>query len=118
MITIEHDRDDYLVCRVTGKLTKSDYEAAVPELENALKISQDRRNLMIVLEDFDGWDAGALWEELKFDVTHRTAFAKIAVVGDSGLAEWGTKLGDLLFSAETRYFEYDQRAAAAAWLSA
>ena len=31
---------------------------------------------------FYGWKAGALWEDVKFDVTHFSAIERLAIVGD------------------------------------
>lgn len=117
MITIEHDHDDYLVCRVSGRLTEADYEAAVPELENELLLRDEPLRLMIVLEDFRGWDIAALWEDLKFDIRHSSDFGRIAVLGDSKLEEWGARLSRPFLASEVRYFDLGDRAAAQAWLS-
>lgn len=117
MITIEHDRDNYLVCRVSGRLTEADYEAAVPEIENALVLRDEPLRMMILLEDFRGWDIGALWEDLKFDVRHASDFGRIAVLGDSKLEEWGTRLTMPFLGSEVRYFGLEDRPAARAWLS-
>lgn len=117
MITIEHDRDNYLVCRVSGRLTEADYEAAVPEIENALVLRDQPLRMMIVLEDFRGWDSGGLWEDLKFDVRHASDFGRIAVLGDSKLEEWGTRLTMPFMGSEVRYFDIGDRATARAWLA-
>lgn len=117
MIKIEHDRDNYLVCRVSGRLTRADYEAAVPELENEVQLHAAPLRLMIVLEGFKGWDIGGLWEELGFDVKHGNDFGRIAVLGDSAMEEWGTLLSKPFFGSEVRYFDLKDRAAARAWLS-
>jgi hypothetical protein len=117
MITIEHDRDNYLICRVSGKLSKSDYDAAVPEIENALKMRGEPLRMMILLEDFRGWEIGALWEDLKFDVKHGNDFGRIAVLGDSTLEHWGTTLSKPFLGSEMRYFDLQERAAARAWLA-
>src|SRR3546814_14803791 len=87
MITIEHDRDNYLVCRVSGRLTEADYEAAVPEIENALVLRDEPLRLMIVLEDFRGWYIAALWEDLKLDFSHSGDLGRIPWLGESKLEE-------------------------------
>lgn len=117
MISIEHDRDEYLVCRASGKLTRSDYEAAIPELENELKISGRPLRMLIVMEDFRGWEMGALWEDLRFDIRRGDDFDRIAIVGNSRAAEWGTRLARPFFSAEIRHFSEDDRPMAEAWLA-
>jgi hypothetical protein len=117
MISIEHDRDNYLVCRISGRLTKADYDAAVPEIENELLMRNEPLRLMIVLEDFRGWDIAGLWQELKFDVRHGDDFGRIAVLGESRLEDWGTTLSKPFFESEMRYFDHEDRGAARAWLS-
>lgn len=72
MITIEHSRDtDMIVLRASGVLTTKDYDAAVPELEHALDLAKAPLRVLIRLEDFQGWDIGALWRELEVDFRHR-----------------------------------------------
>lgn len=117
MISIEHDRDNFLVCRVSGWLTKEDYDAAVPELENALKLARQPLRLMIILEDFRGWDLAALWEDLKFDVAHGDDFGRVAVIGESSFQEWATRLSKPFFGSEMRFYDVSDRARARAWLS-
>lgn len=117
MIKIEHDRDNYLVLRVSGELGRADYEAAVPELENELALRKGPLRLMVVLEDFRGWDIAGFWQELKFDAKHASDFGRIAVLGDSSLEEWGTALSKPFFGSELRYFDLEDRATARAWLS-
>lgn len=117
MITIEHDRDDFLVCRVSGKLTRPDYDAMIPELESALQLRPGELRMMIVLEDFRGWNLEALWEDIKFDIRHRNDFARIAVVGQSRVEEWGTRLSKPLFGAQVRFYDMEDRDMARAWLS-
>jgi SpoIIAA-like len=117
MITIEHDRENYLVCRVSGRLTEADYEAAAPEIENELLIRDDPLRLMIVLEDFRGMDVAALWEDLKFEVRHSGDFGRVAVLGESTWEEWATVLSRPFLGSEMRYFDLKDRPAARAWLS-
>lgn len=116
MIEIEHNCDGYLVCRASGTLSQADYDAAVPELENALRLRKAPLRMMIVLEDFRGWEIGALWKDLRFDVKHGDDFGRIAVVGESKLEEWGTYLSEPFSGANMRYFDQADRGDARAWL--
>src|SRR3546814_5865857 len=109
MITSEDVRGYYLVCRGAGGRTEADYEAAVPELENALVLRDEPLRLMIVLEDFRGWDIAALWEDLKFDARHSGDFGRIAVLGESKLEEWGAALSKPFLGSEIRYFDINER---------
>jgi len=118
MITIEHDREsDLIVMRASDTLTPHDYENAVPELEHALELSQGALRVMIRLEDFRGWEIGALWRELEFDLKHRGDFGRIAVIGESRLEEWGTTLSAPFAKAEMRFFPTEREDEAEAWLA-
>ena len=34
------------------------------------------------MKDFHGWDAGALWEDIKFDLKHFSDIERVAMVGE------------------------------------
>lgn len=116
MIRIEHAPDGILECRVSGTLGKADYEAAVPELERAIESAEGPLRLMIRLEDFHGWDMAGLWEELRFDLRHRDDLGRVAVLGESRVEEWLTRLSKPFFDAPVRYFAPPEVEAARAWL--
>lgn len=118
MITIEHSREtDRIVVRASGRLTTQDYEDAVPELEHALDLAEGPLRVMIRLEDFRGWDIGAIWRELEFDLKYRGDFGRIAIVGESRLEDWATALSAPFAKARMRFFPTEREAEAEAWLS-
>ena len=90
MLAIEEGggRGDIVVVTASGRLVAQDYRRFVPVFE---RLARSRGPLRVLLElrGFRGWDAGALWEELKFDVTHQWAFRRIAVVRGKALAGLG-----------------------------
>lgn len=116
MISIEHHSDGHLELRVSGMLSRRDYDAAVPEIEHELQLQQGPLRILISLEDFRGWEVGALWDELRFDIRHRADLGRIAVVGESAVQEWGTRLARAFFDNEVRYFERDRIDEARDWL--
>jgi hypothetical protein len=117
MLTMETDDAGIVVIKVSGKLSKADYQRFVPEFE---RIARERGplRLLIQIDDFRGWDLPAPWEELKFDTTHQHDMSRVAIVGDKAWQKWGTLLSKPFFRARMRYFERDQAAAARAWLIA
>lgn len=117
MITIEHDRDEFLVIRASGKLTSIDYDAAIPEIENAMSLHRGKSNLLVLLEDFRGWEPEAAWKDLRFDLKHFGDFGRIAVVGEGPLEKWMTRLSAPLTGAQIRYFDRTRTDEARAWLS-
>ncbi|MBJ3762530.1 STAS/SEC14 domain-containing protein [Maribius pontilimi] len=117
MISVEHDRDrNFTIIGASGVLCERDYAHAIPELEHAMELSSGPFRMMVRLEDFRGWEIDALWRELKFDVKHRRNLGRIAVVGESGLEEWGTKLSAPFARADMRFFYTGQEAMAEACL--
>lgn len=118
MITVEHERQrDMIVVRASGTLTTDDYEHAVPELEHAMELSQGPLRVKIRLEDFRGWEIGALWHELEFDLKYRGDFGRIAVIGETALEDWGTTLSAPFADAEMRFFPTSRESEADTWLS-
>jgi hypothetical protein len=70
------------------------------------------------MEDFDGWTAKALWSDVKFDFKHRNDFEKVAMVGRKDWMDWMTQLMKPFTSAEIKFFELEEQAAARAWINA
>lgn len=117
MIEITHSRqDDIILVRVIGKVSRMDVELAEPEIEQALELAGDPLKVMIRLEDFEGWEIGALWEDLKFTVEHRRKFGRTAVIGERAWERWATNLAAPFADAEMRFFEYDREDEAREWL--
>jgi hypothetical protein len=117
MITIEHLSDrDMIIIRAAGTLTTKDYEAAVPELQHAIELSDGPLRVLLRLEDFAGWEIGALWREIEFDLKYRNDFGRIAVLGNSTLEEWGTTLSAPFTKADMQFFSTDQESEAYEWL--
>lgn len=101
--------------KVGSKLTKQDYEEVIPAIEQKLQ-EFGELNILIQLEEFEGMEIGALWEDLKFDVKHRNDFNRLAIVGQREWMKWMTKLSKPFFDAEVKFFEPDQVQEAWQWL--
>jgi hypothetical protein len=56
-----------LAVHVSGKLAKADYEHFVPEFERLVRQHGELR-VLFDMTGFHGWEAGALWEDIKFDI--------------------------------------------------
>lgn len=117
MIEVEHDEPNgILVVRASGVLTANDYKAAVPEVEYALELAGQPLRLLLRLEDFRGWEVGALWQELKFDLRHRNDTGRIAIVGETALEEWVTRLTAPFAKAEMKFYRFEDESEARRWL--
>lgn len=100
---------------VSGKLSKEDYANFITEAEQRIQHHGPLR-LLVKMHDFHGWGAGALWEDVKFDVKHFNDIERIAVIGETWWQEWMTTLFRPFTTAEVRYFEPDQADQAHIWI--
>lgn len=102
--------------KLTGKLHDADYKTFVPLID--AEIAKDGKvNVLAQFHDFHGWDAHALWDDIKFSSTHCTKIGKIALVGESTWEKWMAKVCVPFTMAKIRYFAADQIEAAKAWLA-
>ncbi|HHB11972.1 MAG TPA: hypothetical protein ENK62_02075 [Chromatiales bacterium] len=101
--------------RARGRLTHEDYERWVPRLEEILQAHRPIA-LLIELEDFEGWDREAFWDDLRFGLVHETDISRIAVVGDRAWQRLMVNLIRPLFTTELRYFDRKDLQKAWDWL--
>ncbi len=117
-VTIELPKDasdDLVKMKASGKLTSAEYDEFLPRVEATFK-DHTKIRFLLILEDFHGWEAGALWKDFKFDIHHLRDVKRIAVVGDSKWEEWGTDICKPLTSGEMQYFDHSRREEAERWV--
>jgi len=102
--------------KISGKLHDEDYKKFVPALDAAIAKSGKIR-LLAQFHDFHGWDAKALWDDIKFSTTHCTKIAKIALVGETSWEMWMATVCKPFTMAKIKYFDAGQIDAAKAWLA-
>jgi len=96
---------DLVVIQATEKLTAADYtDTLLPVLEKAISEHGPIRAVFYLDPGFSGWEAGAFWQDLKFGVTHRNDFKRIAIVGDEDWMDWATDLSNHLLTGEAKHF--------------
>jgi len=116
--TLPESRGNILVLEATGKLTDQDYkEILIPRLETLIGEYGTARLLIYMGDDFEGWEAAALWDDTRFGLAHRNDFEKMAVCGGPKWVEWAMKIADLLMSGEVRSFPQDERIQALQWVT-
>jgi hypothetical protein len=99
---------------VSGKLNTEDYDRFIPLVEDLIT-QNDKLDLLVVLHDFRGWTAGALWEDIKFDAKHFNDISKLAIVGDSAWEAGMARFCKPFTSADVRFFPREQLAGAQEW---
>jgi hypothetical protein len=111
----DENEGNVLAVHISGKLTKADYEHFVPEFE---RIVQQHGKLRVLFDmtDFHGWDAGALWEDIKFDIKHFTDIERLAMVGDKKWQHGMATFCKPFTKATIRYFDHADASEARKWL--
>ena len=112
----EENDGKILVVHVLGRLVKADYGPFVFEFERLLRLHGKLR-VLFDMTGFHGWDAGAVWEDIKFDIKHFADIERLAMVGDKKWQHGMAAFFKPFTKATTRYFDQDNAVAARQWLS-
>jgi hypothetical protein len=107
--------DKVLAFKLSGKLHDEDYKTFVPMVDDAIT-RHGKVRLLAMFHDFHGWDAHALWDDIKFSTTHCNKIERIALVGETKWEEWMAKVCKPFTMAAIRYFDASQLDAARQWL--
>lgn len=105
-----------LSVRASGKLSTADYEHFVPEVERLIR-QQGKLRLLFDMHDFHGWEAGALWEDMKFDVKHFKDIERLAMVGEEQWEKGMSWFCKPFTTAKVRYFSRPDIVEARKWLA-
>ena len=118
IVPIEHmnEAGKMLEFELTGKLDRKDYESFVPIVERVVR-EYGKIRILVLMRDFRGWDVGALWEDIKFDVKHFSDIERIAMVGHKKWQEWMAKFCRPFTTAKIKYFDASQSDEARRWIS-
>ena len=106
-----------LVAKLTGKLTEEDYNRFIPDVERLIE-KQGSIRMLIEMRDFHGWTAGALWQDIKFDVRHFRDIERLALVGETVRERVIAVFYKPFTTATVRYFDHTETNEAHAWVEA
>jgi hypothetical protein len=101
--------------RATGRLDGKDYEVFVPVIETMIE-KHGKIRILLEMLDFHGWDASALWEDIKFDWKHYSDIERIAMLGNSKWEQGMAVFCRPFTAAKVRYFPESKREEALGWL--
>lgn len=114
---LEQHPDRLLILRVGGKLKKSELDAVQSDFEREIA-GTGAVKLLVVLEDFTGWERDEAWGDTDFFFSHRDEFEKIAVVGN---LRWEAEVmaftGAGLRKGPVKFFLETGESQARAWLA-
>ena len=104
-----------LIIGVTGKLSREDYKSFVPKVEELiLKFGKIR--IVFEMRDFHGWEANALWEDIKFDIRHFSDIESLALVGDKKWEKGMSIFCKPFTKAQIKYFDLTEIYKAYEWI--
>jgi len=111
----EENKGQILEVEVSGKLVHEDFEIFAQRFDQLRKRHGQIRVLCDIVR-FDGWEASAVWDEIKWDVKHFSDIARLAVVGAKTWEEQLSLFCGPFTSAEIRYFDQTRASDARTWL--
>lgn len=100
---------------VSGKLTTEEYQRFAPEFDRSIA-ERGKIRLLFEMSQFDGWEAGAAWQDVKLSLRHFTDIGRVAMVGEKKWQQFMTHILSPFTRAEVRYFDHGDLAAARKWL--
>jgi hypothetical protein len=104
-----------LEVQVSGKLAHEDYLHFVPEFEKMVN-KHGKIRVLFEMTDFHGWEAGALWDDVKVDMKHFSDIERLAMVGDKKWEQGMSVFCRAFSTAKIRYFDHAKTDEARAWL--
>lgn len=114
---LEQHPDRLLILHVGGELKKSELDAVQSEFVEKIA-GEGTVKLLVLLENFTGWERSEQWGDTDFFFSYRNDFEKIAVVGDP---RWEAQVlaftGAGLRKGPVKLFPQTSESEARAWLA-
>ena len=117
IIQMEGFPSDVIALRFSGLITSQDYTASLVPLIDAASKEHKKLKLLCVFDQyFDGYSAGAMWDDMRFGFSHIATFSKLALVTDIDWIRKSAKLFGTLMPTEVMVFDSDDLQEATAWI--
>jgi hypothetical protein len=113
---------DVIGFRFSGHVKREEYQRVLlPPMQERLNNGDKIRLLIVIDNDFDRFEAGAMWEDLKFGfgsgVRHVSLWERMALVSDADWVRHSIALFGWLVPGDVRVFPLDQLDGAKAWVA-
>jgi hypothetical protein len=110
--------DNVLGFTAKGKVTANDYESVIiPAVEGLFSRQGKVRFLYHLGEDFTGFEAAAVWDDMKLGLKHLAGWEKVALVSDVEWIRAAVKVFGLAIPGEVRVFSNREFTEATRWVS-
>jgi hypothetical protein len=104
--------------KAVGQVGASDYRNVLePAVAAALKEHDKLRLVFVLGEEFEGYSAGASWEDAKLGIGHWGAWERVAVVTDRDWISGTVKALSWMLPGEVRVFDIAEHERAIAWVT-
>lgn len=113
---VENTEQATLQVAASGKLSAKDYADFEPAVSQLIE-SSGKIKILFEMHDFHGWDAGAVWEDIKFATKHCRDIDKIAMIGEHDWERWMATICKPFTMSKIKYFEAGQADEARSWLA-
>jgi SpoIIAA-like len=116
-VQFQYEPEDVYVLRISGILKQSEFGAEQGSLARRIDTGSKPR-LLVILENFEGWERGADWNDLDFLFSYSHKIRKIAIVGEP---LWETLAlafaGAGVRGAQVKFFPLNELEQARSWLA-
>ncbi len=110
--------DNVLGFTAKGKVTANDYEAVIIPAVEALFSRQSKVRFLYHLgEDFTGFEAAAVWDDMKLGLRHLAGWERVALVSDIEWIRAAVKVFGLAIPGQVRVFPNREFAEATRWIT-
>ena len=113
---LDQSTSDTVGFKASGKVSAQDYESVLARIDSAIA-GNDEINLLILVEDFHGWDGlDAAKADFRFGKGEYRNVRRCAFVSDKNWHKWVVRLIDpFTRRTEEKYFELEELDEAWAW---
>ncbi len=119
IVKIEGAPPNVVAFKAVGKVQSSDYKETLdPAIEQAIAAQGKVRLVYELGEEFDGYSAGAAWEDLKLGGGNFSAWERCAIVTDSDLLGGAVRVLSVIMPGDVRVFPVKELDEALAWAAA
>jgi hypothetical protein len=102
--------------RASGKVSAEDYRSVLaPTLDHALAEAKKIRLVYELGADYEGFESGGVWQDLRLGASHFNSFERMALVTDVDWMRHAANTLGFLMPGEIKVFPLAERDAAVAW---
>ena len=115
-LQLTSEPNEIYVMRISGTLKRSEFAASQKDVAQKIDTGSKPR-ILAILENFEGWERGADWNDLDFLITHGGKIGRIAVIADP---KWEVQAlafaGAGVRGAPVKFFQPTKQIEARNWL--